>query len=64
MIRRLAAALPPSAFIDFGRYLESVYSQSKSELSRYSYKDFSKDLGLGAGNSAWLIMGAKGIQIR
>ncbi len=56
ILRETAAEMQPSSYLDLGSYLASVYQRSKSRLEQYSYKEFSLDLGLGLGNSSWLII--------
>ena len=46
----------PSQFLDYRVYLEALFQAEKSVRERYSYKEFSEDIGLGASNVAWLII--------
>jgi len=55
-MRVLAALHPPSHFLDLGQFLDTLYVACKEQVGRYSYKEFSNDLGLGMGNSVWLMI--------
>ncbi len=46
----------PSQFLDYRVYLEALFQAEKSVRERYSYKEFSEEIGLGASNVAWLII--------
>lgn len=59
VLREIANELHPSQFLDLGSYLARIYRESKLRLVQYSYREFSLDLGLGLGNSSWLIIHGK-----
>lgn len=43
-------------YLDYREYLSAVYEQLKSEKSKYSYQQFSVDLGLARSNTLWKII--------
>ena len=58
-LREAAEATGPYDYLDLGVYLAEIYGTCKRSLGRYSYNEFSQDLGLGLGNSSWLIVNGK-----
>jgi uncharacterized protein (TIGR02147 family) len=57
MLKDAAADQPkPSQFLDYKDFLKALYDFRKRTSAHYSYVKFSEELGLGAGNVAWLII--------
>ncbi len=61
VLREAAHRLHPSSFLKLSKYLVKLYEETKSQLEHYSYREFSFDLGLGLGNSSWLMIHGKRI---
>ena len=55
-IKRIAADVDPTGFMDAKEYLQAVYQTLKSKLERYSYVQYTEDLGFGACNAMYLII--------
>ena len=58
-LRQVTEATAPYDYLDLGTYLTHVFGESKAIIGHYSYKEFSLDLGLGLGNSSWLMIHGK-----
>ena len=58
-LREVVTKVTPYDYLDLGRYLQHLYTETKRNLGSYSFKEFSADLGIGLGNSSWLIINGK-----
>lgn len=46
-------------FVNYQDYLRALYNDMKENLDRYSFHQFSEDLGLGHSNVSWLIVSGR-----
>jgi uncharacterized protein (TIGR02147 family) len=58
-LREVVTKVVPYDYLNLGEYLLSLYSEAKRNLGSYSFKEYSADLGIGLGNSSWLIIKGK-----
>ncbi len=59
LIVAFASRVPVSRFLDYREYLQAVFETIKQEMGRYSYLDFSEDMGFSKTNVIHLIIKGK-----
>lgn len=59
VLREIAAKHPVESFMSYQDYLKALYTIMKEELPRYSYHQFSEDLGFAMTNVSWLMITGK-----
>lgn len=47
---------PPSRFLDYKDFFATLYAKAQQEISRYTYQQFSQDLGFSSNNAAYIVV--------
>ncbi len=55
-LKNIAQALRPTEYLSYRDYLGALFQRAKESLTKYSYRQFSTDLGLGDTNISWLFV--------